>query len=471
MILRTHLLVLMLVISSALMANGGEIDLPYRHEITSTAIGIQLNRTNIVIIYNDAIPPSLEIRNVDPEIPGTVDLALRETATLFSITSTPGTLVPPNTVVELILSSDIPTTIKGDDLRIQRVHIPRPERNDWNDVRGSHFELDGSSLDFRGAGKAWFRGINTDFSLSGTLGDHGFITDGGTVTVNDHVGNLTVETTDTAVSIRTLEGNIEAQMAQGRLSLDGMIGKAECDANQSNFDINDHDGTLRITGDLNDITVRQSLFQRLDLSGESLSAQMLEGSGPIMAALVGGSLNIEEWNGRVTIQARTDADLELGEIDGDVVLTLTDHSTCRLSEVTGHTRGSIDTGDLKMSLLKSVEFSAIYSVVTATEIPGSPNLTLSDSTLTFSATELRGKPRFDLKGRARADVEIPAPCTVQLEGPGKNSSNVEIQGCDISRGQDSAPHRRKKRWETRNPITLTVSVGSEADLRIEGLLY
>ncbi len=466
------------VLSAAAIAGGSELVLPYRHDISSSAVSVRINGADINITCSEDHPPSLEIRHADPEHPRPVDLKFGETDTVFSIIMNPATATPLNAVVELILPPDIPVVVIGTDLRVQRICAPLPENQSsdeppgpWTDIRSSSFELEGGSVDFRGPGKASFQGMNTDISLSGTLGDYTFVTSDGTITINEHLGNLKLESTDTTVSVQTLGGNLDAQVLECLISLAGVTGKTEFDAGRSSLDISDHNGSLTVSGEQNDITIRRGLFQRLNLSGHNTSTRIIEGSGTATPNLVGGSLDVDQWSGRLTIQARADADLEISAIDGDVVLTLADGASCSLSDVTGHTRGKIEHGDLEVSNLKSIEFVAITSSIVATEIREATAFNLTDGDLTFTATEIKGEPQLHLRGTAWAQIEIPAPCRIQLQGPGKKSANVEVQGCDLRRGATPATHRRKKRWEARRPINLTVNLGPDAELRVDGLLY
>ncbi|MEN8162543.1 MAG: hypothetical protein ABFS37_00300, partial [Acidobacteriota bacterium] len=476
--LQTRFLASVLVVAAAPMVNGAEIALPYRQAIESTAVSIQLDSADILVVCSEDLPPSLEIRHTDPDHQGPIDLKIAQSEGLFGIIKTPETTDPLNVVLELTLPLDLPVVARGRDLRIRRVcaspavdQASDKSPGPWTDIRASTFELEGGSVDFRGPGKAWFQGVNNDISLSSTLGEFTFVTTDGTITIHEHLGNLKLESTNSVVSIQSLKGNLDAEVSQGRLSLAEVTGETKCDGDQSSLDISNHNGILTVSGGQNDITIRQGFFQRFSLSGDNTRIRITEGSGTGTLNLVGGFLNIEKWSGRLSLQARSDADLEVSEVDGDIVLSLTDGTSCNINAVSGHTRGSIEYGDLEVSDLKSIEFSAISSSITAHEIREATIFNLIDGDLAFTSTDLKGEPRIDLKGTARAQIEIPAPCRVQLKGPGKNSANVEVQGCDLRRGNSPMAQRRKKSWETRRPINLTVKLSPETELRVDGLLY
>ena len=69
--------------------------------------------------------------------------------------------------------------------------------------------------------------------------------------------------------------------------------------------------------------------------------------------------------------------------------------------------------------------------------------------------------------RFEREEDLYAPVKAFLEGQGYEVK-AEVRDCDLYRGSIPAGEIRKKRWETRRPITLTANLAPEAELRVEG---
>lgn len=459
-----------------------EVDLPFRQEFQAAHVEIDLDGVDIVVRCQEDISPTVEIRHFDLDRPNPIDITVVARYDSLAIIRNPDTVNPLNIVIELTLPPNLPVDAKGSELRIQRICDPpleyqeehegtEQQPSDSTEIRWSHFELEGGSVDFRGPGKAWFQGVNTDVSLAGTEGDFKVVLTDGTLSADDHRGNFELESANAVSTIHNLNGDLNAVASGGRVSLSGSTGKVTWAGDRSSLDIGDHQGDLTVSGPSNAIMLLQSQFPRLDLSGDSSTIRVFESSGNVKSTLLAGSLEIEQWTGRMTLQAQENVDVEISSVEGDVVLILTDDCSCTVKGVTGHTRGSSAGCEIDFSDLKSIEFSALGSTVTLNEVGEVPNFLMTDGDLIFRAQGLHGEPQFQLKGSARAHFEIPTPCMVQLQGPGKKSASVDVQGCDLRRGNNPKVKRRKKKWETRRPVNLTVTLAVDAKIRVDGLLY
>ena len=93
---------------------------------------------------------------------------------------------------------------------------------------------------------------------------------------------------------------------------------------------------------------------------------------------------------------------------------------------------------------------------------------MTDGELVFSSDLVQGRPRIQLLGSSRAEIEIPTPCRVHLMGPGRESADIDVRGCDFRSGTDGSNQLRKSRWEDRLPINLHVDLSEDAGLWVDG---
>ncbi len=453
------------------------LELPFRKTLSARRGTIRLHDARLIIRCNEDTP-TLEIRAIDPETVNSAAVTVAERGDGFEVAAPDPASDLREIIMELTAPSDLPLVVEGRDLRVERIcNLPDGDISTVNPkdpgatTSFSVFRLDDGSIDFQGPDPARFETDGTSVTVSLTRGPLVFMTSGGTVTITGHEGTIEIESNDTIFSIEDVRGDVTATVSRGQLNLTGIDGTTTLGADQSSLDVAELDGNLQISGAGNALSLRNSAMQNFRLEGTDLSAQIDDCSGTGVVTVTGGSLEADRWSGRLTLQAARGTDSDLSRLDADLVLDFTDDSSCSVRGVTGHIHGTVENGTLTASQIKSIELSSVSSEISITEIRETTSLDLTDSGLEYSSTVLTGNPEIRLSGTSEARVDLPVPCKVQLMGPGKNNSNVEVQGCNLHRGRIPASQLRKKKWETRRPIIMTVTLDPDARLRIDGRPY
>lgn len=457
-------------------AGAVEVELPYRHPIQSRSVALEAHGATVLIDCVSESEPTLLIRPADPEARNSIDLALSEDSEVLSVTQIDSSAERRSITMEFALPADFPLLVRGTDNVVHRnCEIPTGETKVADQppgtpvgIEGLSFELDESSIVYMGEGGARFSGQNSQISLQNTTGNHVVSTTDGTIHIDTHRGNIELRTSNVTVSIANLKGTVAAELSRGSLGLVASNGQVNCNGETISFNASHHQGSITASGSNNDIVIFDSTTSSLRLTGNSNRITINRGSGNGNAVLDGGSLDLESWTGRFTLQARAGADFNLCGIEGDAMAKLSDGAVGRLDRVTGHTRIQIQDADLELFELKSVELTATASFVTSNEVPELIRCEITDGEFRYSSSTIRGNPEIRLQQAAEAFFEIPTPCRIHLQGPGKKNSGHTVRGCDVRLGNSPAQQLKKTRWQNRRPTNLAFFVSADAKLSVDG---
>lgn len=471
----TLLLNIVLMLAATSAPGAMEIELPVDYQIRSNSLEIEADGATILINCASEGEPSLRVRANEPDVTGSVHLAVEEGAETLFVAPAEEAIRPQRITFELRLPQSFPLRLTGTDLVVHRScdavadELPDAFASKKVEIPPSlNIEIDGSSVIFSGPGRAHFGGRNSEFSLKGTEGDLGFSSIDGSVHIVGHQGKLDFQVSNVTVVVADLEGNLAASLSRGSLSIAGSTGGVGFTGDESSLNVSDHEGGIKTSGSSNDIVIHQITAPMLNLSGEDNRITINGGSGRGSATLTGGTFDLEDWGGRFSLTAQSNTDFGIQGVDGDVGINLSEGASGSLRGVTGHTKVRMENGNFEVSDLKSIELIAASSYIVAAEIPELITCEISGGEFSYTASVMRGTPKIQLSHSARATIEIPTPCRVHLIGSGRESRLNEIRGCDVRQGNSPASQMKKTKWQSGRPINLTVQLSADAQLTVDG---
>ncbi|HSN57510.1 MAG TPA: hypothetical protein VLT32_22765 [Candidatus Sulfomarinibacteraceae bacterium] len=474
------------VILSAILAapavSAADLALPFTAHSRASAVAVSLHGADVVLICGERDGVAVEVRSRRPDSVPSADLDVRERGASLSISGPPPEDGPSEVVLELVVPPDLPVAVSGSELSVLRscnrtttdgqrstaAAAPKPDPGPGAaPPAGSSFELESSTLELRGPGAARISGSDNQITLVGTDGDLEVPVTGSFVDSSDHHGGMVLDTASTVIVLRSPRGPLGARLDGGVLTILGAAGEASVELADARLEVEDHRGSLSVTARLGDVSVRRGTFSELSVTGEDASARMSGCTATGTVNLARGTLEIDDWVGRLTLQAGGGADLEVAGVDGDLVLSL-DDAAIDLRRVTGHTRATASASDLTLAELKSVALSAQGCLVGVVDVPEVKLLRLADGELEMSLAEAKGRQKLDLLGEAWARVELPTPCEVRLSGEGADKADVDVRDCDLRGGSGPGTQRPKRGFGQGPPVILEVSLEAAANLRVEG---
>ncbi|HSL17842.1 MAG TPA: hypothetical protein VLB51_08040 [Methylomirabilota bacterium] len=476
------------VILSAILAvpavSAADLALPFTAQSRASAVEVSLSGADVVLMCGERDGVAVEVRSRRPDSVFSADLDIRERGATLSISGPPPEAGPSEVVLELVVPPDLPVAVSGSELTVLRTcnrattdgqrstaapaPTPRPDPGPGAaSPTGSSFEIESSALELRGPGAARISGSDNQITLVDTVGDLEVPVTASFVDSSGHHGGMVLDTASTVIVLRSPEGPLGARLDGGVLTILGATGEASVELADARLEVEDHRGSLSVTARLGDVSVRRGTFSELSVTGEDAAVRMSGCTATGAVNLSRGTLEIEVWVGRLTLQGGGGADLEVAGVDGDLVLSL-DDAALELRRVTGHTRATASASDLTLAELKSVALSAQGCLVGVVDVPEVKLLRLAGGELEMSLAEARGRQKLDLLGGAWARVELPTPCEVRLSGEGADEADVDVRGCDLRGGSGPGTQRPKRGFGQGPPVILEVKLEAAASLRVEG---
>ncbi len=266
----------------------------------------------------------------------------------------------------------------------------------------------------------------------------------------EHVGGIIVDH----------RGDLELVMEQGSMMVEGGAGAIHCQVEHFGLHVTEHRGSLEATGTVAVFRIDHSEMETIRINGIRTVSQFSDGRGHIRATLEGGSLTVADWAGRIDLQSSEGTDHEIEALDGDFAFSIIEGNGA-ITGITGHTRGTLTSSDLRFSRLKSIEVAATSSETSVVDVPQLTQMNIIGGHLNYESSNVAGKPKIHLSSEATADIMIPQPCIVRCTGPGaKDSGNVSVSGCEI-RAPNQPWGKRRRQAEPANHLEIEMQEFSE----------
>ena len=271
------------------------------------------------------------------------------------------------------------------------------------------------------------------------------------ITIEDATGDLLVD----------LEGGYLAATG-GRLKVQGKV-------SNTGVELVSLLGTIQLSGSDTSIRITDMLDSPIQLAGTDLNIVLDNVGGPIRANLEGGRILADSIGNRLDLHLAAGAEADLRDLRGDLSMVMSDGVWAGVKHVAGHTRIHLDTSDLEITDLKSLELNARGGNITGAEIRNLTSVETIDSTLRITLPSKAGKHEIVLKGTSTASIRLPTPCRVIAKMPDITDGNqLRVSGCllDFDGTRKRGMHRG---IDGQVPIQLKATLDEFATLEVHGL--
>ncbi|MCP4662717.1 MAG: hypothetical protein GY856_45570 [bacterium] len=345
------------------------------------------------------------------------------------------------------------------------VAVPSPGTGLDISIEDSEAQVTGVDGAVVEATATWLRFERTRGSLNLTLR-------GGRTEISGHRGRLRLDMTDGDAALSNIRGGpLHWQLRGGSLELRGGHGSCNGTAQEAVVLIDRWRGPTSITGSDTTIEARDlgGGNGALTLRGRDLQALIEQIHGPVAANLSGGQLTASALRGGVRVDADHDADVDLRDLTGKVVVDLKGGAGAELSDVAGQLQVAVHDGRLGADRIARLMLSGARAEIRASQIQRLTKLEVMDSEVDLDLTTVVHDPAIHLRGASSARLQLSSPCVVKVVGPKVLvGHDVWVSGCDLrAPGQptrSAAPIRRYGR----RPVTLTARISEQAALEVEG---
>lgn len=310
-------------------------------------------------------------------------------------------------------------------------------------------------------------GKDSTIELVGTRRPMTLELEGGQLKISGTRAPIEVTASDAVLDLDT-EASTDLHLRNTRVTATGSPASLSCDALNSYFDLYELGGNLKISGFDSTINLSGARLQRADISGENQTLS-LEGRGQLLRTdLYRSSASIPSWSGRIETTLRGASSFELKALDGDCLFSIRDDSELKLNGITGHLRGQSHDSTMVLSHLKSMEVDIWNTRLEVSELLEITKLGAFGSEAEISAPKLRAEPKISLQEGSSLELELPAPCVIELKDPIDDWSSVlDAPNCGIQvRGQLSGNLSRSQRGGPQ-PIKAEVVIDSSSYMRAE----
>lgn len=290
---------------------------------------------------------------------------------------------------------------------------------------------------------------------------------GGQLKVSGAEAPLEITAGDTSIDLSTRSSSI-LHLRKSQVSATGFMPSLTCDATDSYFDFFRIRGNIELSGSGSTFNFSDAQLGKVEISGEDQTLY-LDGAGQLLRTnLSRSSVEVPHWSGRIEAILRASSSFELESLDGDLLFSVADDSELKLSGITGHLRGQSHDSHMVFKHLKSMEVDIWNSRLEVSDLKEITKLGASASEVEISAPELRAQPKIGLLNRSTLELELPAPCIIELKNPIDDWSSVlDAPNCGVKvNGQLSGNISRGRRGGPQ-PIRAEVTIDASSSMKAE----
>ena len=337
---------------------------------------------------------------------------------------------------------------------------------------GLQIDVDRSEVDMEGGRDAVIEARESSLWLARTRGVLSLTLHSGSAEVRGHEGHIQLESTDAELTLIDPQGRLQPALTGGSLDVRGGSGNIAVTAEDATLLFDGWRGPLTLTGNNSSLDATgMDAASPWNLRGQDLRLALDRFAGPVTAELTGGDLRATTMARAMNVTATYGAVVELDDLSDVVILKLSDQASARLTEVAKKLTAQVDDARLVVDGSGRLLLTGSGAEVEASRVERLVKLQMSDSQLFLDLTEVTQLSAVSLQGTGRAEMTLPMPCRVRIEGSqGLVSERIDVTGCELRiPGQpDSSSHSRLI-YGDQQPIVLTVSLSEDVELDIEGL--
>lgn len=289
---------------------------------------------------------------------------------------------------------------------------------------------------------------------------------GGQLEISGAQAPIDLTAVETAIQFNS-ESSTTMHLENARLSV-GATKSLKAEAIDSYLDFFQSRANLTISGsgstfNFTDVQLGSALIQ-----GDNQNLY-LKGRGTILRTnLSRSSVEIPRWKGRIETTMKEAGSFVLESLDGDLLFNISENSELKLKGITGHLRGQSHDSTMVFRRLKSMEVDVWNSRLEVSDLYEITKLNAVASHADISAPELRAQPSISLLEESSLELELPAPCIIEVKDPIEDwSSVIDAPNCGIKIDGRLSGNLSKSRGGGPQPIQPEVTIDSSSSLRAE----
>lgn len=290
---------------------------------------------------------------------------------------------------------------------------------------------------------------------------------GGSLRVMDHRGLLRITGRDADVHLEGGTSEPTVNLTGGTATFRDGSGPVALSANGAKVWVDQWTGALRIEAAHGNLDVARSATKLVDLKLTDTFARLGQGSGRANASCDGGAIDVDGFQGPMTIAATDRASASVSGVTGALRLTGTDGARLEVKECRGAVTATSTGGTVAVERAASLKLDAVDSEVTVRAVPKLLPMTLRSCTGELDLVETLGSPAVSVSLGSRLGVRLAEPCAVQASGPGaKLGESIACSGCDLKLPNHPAlgPPRQYYRGTRRSVLALTLDEDSRVTI-------
>ena len=435
---------------------------------------LRVDRADVTVRFSARLDtPEVSAFTVPAEAAAAVSVRLQIASDGGRIVASRPTEIPPER--RLRISVVVPATagvsVEGSQLRVDAAPSVDDQLEEHGDapLMPLHLLLDSSDVVASGIGPVAVQATATTITLDGCRGDVRVGLSDGDLRVVGHTGRLTTELAMSRFHLEDHTGRVEFHLAGGALTGIGAEGEVVGTADDATVELDSIRGKVVAEGSRSTVIVRGTSGSQVQLSGRELTIFVEDCGADLLLTMVMGSADVQEVGGRVLVDARDGAEVELEQLGRGAAVILRSSAGLRVTGAPdGTIQGNVEDAVVELEEVAWVDLAASRSEVVLRDVAQIKRMDLVDSTLSGWLPRLHGNPAVKLSGVSEAMLDVPMPCRVRVAGPGARgaSSAVSVSGCDLhSTGRTWGPASRG-----RPVLNLTATVGADSRLTVNGAL-
>jgi hypothetical protein len=254
----------------------------------------------------------------------------------------------------------------------------------------------------------------------------------GSLRVMDHRGLLRITGRDADVHLEGGTSEPTVNLTGGTATLRDGGGPVALSMNGAKVWVDQWTGALRIEAAHGNLDVARSATKLLDLKLTDTFARIEQGSGRAGVKCAGGAIDVDGFQGPLTIAATDRAGVSATGVTGALQITGTDTARLDVKDSRGAVTLMATGGDVSVERASSLKLAATDATVSIRGVAKLLPVTLRGCTGELDLVETLGSLAVSVALGSRIDFRIAEPCEVQAGGPGaKLGESISCSGCDL----------------------------------------
>lgn len=313
-------------------------------------------------------------------------------------------------------------------------------------------DLRNSEIFLTGARGAEIAAAGSRLDLSATRGTLELTLEGSVAAVTNHTGPVKLTGGSDQVEVRRHRGRLDFELEASDLTVANGTDELGGTAQGGSLRLDGWRGRGSVQGRETRIDLAGAPrgdgipVPELRLGGELLTIAVARFDGDLTADLDGGSFDGSSLVGKTRITARHQASVVLVDLEKSLDLTLADASAATLRQIGGRAEVRLTGSTLEAEDVRLLGIQAAgSSEVTVRRVQRMETVRATDSRVDLSLPSVENDPTLLLEGESTARLLLPAPCAVRLvRRLEETEPHLRVSGCTVINPGLTGPRLREE---------------------------